>query len=1244
MWSATRQCRLAILASTHYGGKVQRLGCSRSTKLMNAARNSCISRSLSAQYYHKSNAAAQTTTAASTAPLSPVDIGAMTERRMNKLGVQMLTPTLWTQLFGREGRLAEELGAEELEIAKAHLQQQGIWGKLGEPVEDTPFSLPSLHGKNIEEHISNIGSQMAQPYLQMAKTFAENIKIPDRPDRWLFNSGWTRYTPDGRAEPVPWPTENVLVFDVETLPRESPHAVLACAASSKAWYGWLSPWLTNESTSSEHLIPMGGGPDKKERVIIGHHVGYDRARVLDDYNLQASNIGYIDTLSLHVAVSGLCTRQRSGWLKFSKAVDQGDYEYLKEHHESMKYFDVSSVNSLREVARFHCQIELKKELRDIFTEGALYDVQSNFQHLMHYCALDVKATHGIYCVVFPKFLKKCPHPVAFFGMLQMGSSFLTVNEGWPQYIARSECTYQQRSKRVESKLRELAQTALEEANPLLDPWLRQLDWKKAELRMTKPKYLKNGNYAKNGEPRPVARQFMPGYPQWYRDLCDRTTKLPKLSTRARIAPLLLKLKWNGFPLYYSQLHGWTFRVPRDADFTTKSKPLNFPRKPLEDGVANPSLETSDLVDLLPSDQDPEDIELLNAEYEPIPAEDLDGIYYRIPHKDGDAARCGNPLAKNYISAFEDGILTSEYPLAREALAMNASCSYWISARERVRSQFVVWDDTTDATAIKSNVEHLTAKLGYASVAKFDTEDSSSIGLDEKILTVPQVRPTAGVHLGVPSRGPGTGNGMILPQINTMGTITRRAVEPTWMTASNAKKNRIGSELKSTIRAPPGYRIIGADVDSEELWISSLIGDAQFGAHGATAFGWMTLQGTKSAGTDMHSKTASILGINRDHAKIFNYGRIYGAGIKFATQLLMQFNPNMDEETAQRRSWDLYAATKGNKWHSDTPFNRGFWFGGSESYVFNALESIATSDAPKTPVLGCSITDALTPEYTERQFMTSRVNWVVQSSGVDYLHLLITSMAYLIRRYKINARFMLSVHDEIRYLVKEEDQYRAALALQISNLWTRALFSYKLNINDLPQSVAFFSCVDIDHVLRKEVDMDCVTPSNPDPIAPGEKITINELLKLTNGKIEPDGMATESALKDVINHIPQSKHRSTSMQKRDQNKQLTYLKAQQCETKPMVVKCLQKAGLLKNNSETSRGNTSRTTRTARALVTAAATKSTANYKYSKSNSTEEDTTILSSDDVPKLSRSRFATQNSRKYKNRLVSLGDRIPDI
>ena len=43
---------------------------------------------------------------------------------------------------------------------------------------------------------------------------------------------------------------------------------------------------------------------------------------------------------------------------------------------------------------------------------------------------------------------------------------------------------------------------------------------------------------------------------------------------------------------------------------------------------------------------------------------------------------------------------------------------------------------------------------------------------------------------------------------------------------------MGSELKALVRAPPGYCIVGADVDSQELWIAAILGDAHFaGVHG-----------------------------------------------------------------------------------------------------------------------------------------------------------------------------------------------------------------------------------------------------------------------------------------------------------------------------------------------------------------------------------------------------------------------------
>ena len=30
-----------------------------------------------------------------------------------------------------------------------------------------------------------------------------------------------------------------------------------------------------------------------------------------------------------------------------------------------------------------------------------------------------------------------------------------------------------------------------------------------------------------------------------------------------------------------------------------------------------------------------------------------------------------------------------------------------------------------------------------------------------------------------------------------------------------------------VQAPPGYCLVGADVDSQELWIASILGDSEF---------------------------------------------------------------------------------------------------------------------------------------------------------------------------------------------------------------------------------------------------------------------------------------------------------------------------------------------------------------------------------------------------------------------------------
>ncbi|XP_060576919.1 DNA polymerase subunit gamma-1-like [Ruditapes philippinarum] len=65
-----------------------------------------------------------------------------------------------------------------------------------------------------------------------------------------------------------------------------------------------------------------------------------------------------------------------------------------------------------------------------------------------------------------------------------------------------------------------------------------------------------------------------------------------------------------------------------------------------------------------------------------------------------------------------------------------------------------------------------------------------------------------------------------------------------------------------------------------------------------------------------------------------------------------------------------------------------------------------------------------------------------------------------------------------------------------------------------QTVAFFSAVDIDQCLRKEVNLDCVTPSNPHglekgyDIPQGTALDIHQILEKTGGSLNEEVPETE----------------------------------------------------------------------------------------------------------------------------------------
>ena len=58
------------------------------------------------------------------------------------------------------------------------------------------------------------------------------------------------------------------------------------------------------------MIPLGS--DDSPRLVIGHNVGYDRVRLGEEYRLERTGTRYLDTMALHIAVSGMTSQQVAG--------------------------------------------------------------------------------------------------------------------------------------------------------------------------------------------------------------------------------------------------------------------------------------------------------------------------------------------------------------------------------------------------------------------------------------------------------------------------------------------------------------------------------------------------------------------------------------------------------------------------------------------------------------------------------------------------------------------------------------------------------------------------------------------------------------------------------------------------------------------------------------------------------------------------------------------------------------------
>lgn len=408
-------------------------------------------------------------------------------------------------------------------------------------------------------------------------------------------------------------------------------------------------------------------------------------------------------------------------------------------------------------------------------------------------------------------------------------------------------------------------------------------------------------------------------------------------------------------------------------------------------------------------------------------------YERVPHTDGDGINVGGVLSKDYLDDFESGTLSSDLPQAQELIRLAIKVSYWTSVRSRVRDQL------------------------------------PTRAIDSPEMTI------------------------VIPQTVPHNTATNRAGERLWLTVPDPKPDKIGTEVKTRVQVESPWTFVSSDYDGQESVVASIFADCQYRIAGSTQFGHSVLAGSKEDGTDMHSVTASTIGISRNIAKGCNYGMLYGSGAKTLAATIRKGNKSILLADALSMGKKLIAAKKGKKASAMSPN----LIGGSDSFAYNEMSRIANMPIPLNPLSGTRMSTAFRPKVVGSDFFTMRNNWVIQSTGSAMLHAFLTAMEHLTRRFGVPARFCMSVHDSVLYMCREEDADLVSALYQIAHLWSWAWLRYNYGICEMPHANAWFSSIEVDKIFRKSATASTVTVSQPIHEPNGRAHTITTLVPVLN---------------------------------------------------------------------------------------------------------------------------------------------------
>lgn len=110
-------------------------------------------------------------------------------RRVNPLGIQMLSSSLHKQLFSS---VEERIDSKEIvNKSTEHLRKFDLGLTESEVLEDIAFDLPPLESKKLDEHFEIIARKQSQPYVELLEELIQ-MEIPSQPKKWMCTKGWTK--------------------------------------------------------------------------------------------------------------------------------------------------------------------------------------------------------------------------------------------------------------------------------------------------------------------------------------------------------------------------------------------------------------------------------------------------------------------------------------------------------------------------------------------------------------------------------------------------------------------------------------------------------------------------------------------------------------------------------------------------------------------------------------------------------------------------------------------------------------------------------------------------------------------------------------------------------------------------------------------------------------------------------------------------------------------------------------------